>query len=219
MLLLLSWDAAFSSLSICLEDDPTADLTVVAGYPGCVSDAWGSGALAQRVGLIAVGVAVLLLVWATISVAVATDSKNAMSDRRKRAHAAVCLSVAAIAYVGYVLFALIAPLWIPATAADPLSMRFVGLIATPTVLLVIALGLTFLMLAIGTQANLRRSIPLMILLGVAYLLSVLFTNILWWVSSWSPESSSSCTSSLLDGRGGGGAAGTTCPSSDGAAWA
>lgn len=181
VLLLLSWDAAFSSLSQCLEDDPTADPTVVVGYPGCVADAWGSGAPAQRVGLVAVGVAVALLLWATISVAVATDSRNASSDKRKRAHAAFCLSVAATVYVGYVLFALLAPYWLsPPAVDDPLSARFVGLIATPTVLLVIGLGLTFLMLAIGTQANLRRSIPLMLLLGVAYLVSVLFTSILWW---------------------------------------
>lgn len=186
VLLLLCWDAIHPVVASCFADDRTGDRSLISVDVGCVIDSWGASQPMQWIALAGLPVALALLVWAVIAVARATTSIGELSDKGKRAGAAWCLSLAAVSYVLYVLAALLTPMIVSllgSTAAREAQVnpRFVGLIVTPTALLAIGLGLTFLMLALGTQANLRRTVWFMIVIGIAYGVSVAFTSFAWWV--------------------------------------
>ena len=169
VLFLLCWDAAFSALAGCGAGGFTRT--------DCFQVAWDEG-FNGKFALIGVGVAAVLLimsalfVW-TSSVTFARRERGVgRADRRatplkasntdvipKRATAIAMLVVTVVAYTAFVVYALFpenaktADAAADAATAVATNAPFLGLVATPVVLIVVALGLAFAGLGWGRGSS------------------------------------------------------------------
>lgn len=161
VLLLLSWDGALHPLgAACVGDDDR----FVEG--GCLSQVFaygGTPVAAFWIGCLAAA----LLVGVAVSIITASVSKTAFGDRVKRAIAGVLLGLACAGYVAYLVVALWPPAADAAVDPDPRS-PFLGLVVTPTALMVVALGIAFIGGAWGTHASRVLAVTLVSLAGLAF---------------------------------------------------
>ncbi|MRG60191.1 hypothetical protein GE115_09970 [Agromyces sp. CFH 90414] len=158
VLMLLGWDAALShsASDSSLESAPVA--TTLAGF--AVASPWA---------IAAVVIGAVVVVSSAVGVLLATSPKDRSRDLAATIAARIVLAVAATSYVAYVAAALITTSSRADEAAAD-SPVFAGLITTPMVLIVVALGIAYS--GAGWVRGVSRWISYPLLAGALVLLAI-----------------------------------------------